>query len=404
MENFYNFQKNQINKGRQLLIENIQLLLYKQNSNIFEVLDYENDLIYTEPLLFAFFNASNLDFHELNIILKGYKDNVRGELAVYTNKEGRIYLPNYGWLITTQSKTQLLLKLEERIAVDLKSGENINLIFEPIEYMPNSQIELLKYPIELLYQCYYDSFGNLVNVEIEEITKKHRNHLYLAFDLIKKFIPEHYELIESVTRKIVVFNVDTHLRNSFATMRAQGIAFFNACQENYNEVFFIDDIAHQTGHLIFNALIYNFNYFVKAESDLILEKIPLPDQSLDTRDIHVIFHALYTYYTTFICLDACLTASVFENHKEHEALGRVAFYLGKCYHDLNLIENPRDKNNIATNLFTDEGLIIYNSIKEKFSLMIKKYGPIVKGFNLKDQPYNFNYSTFLKSNPLNEKI
>lgn len=157
----------------------------------------------------------------------------------------------------------------------------------------------------MLKQFYYDTEQQQVEVEITDITQKHRDNLSLAWNILRSHVSYHYDIITMVTNKVIIFNVDTYLRNSFATLSAQGIAFFNAYQETYNEVFFVDDIAHQTGHVVFNALIYDVEKFLLVIPETIIENVIVDNNIVETRDIHVIYHALYTYYTTFICLDAC---------------------------------------------------------------------------------------------------
>ena len=391
-----------VENGKLQLIETIKLLLYKIDYSIFDRLDFDNDEIYTTPLLFAFFNSDRNDEKNLLPIILSYLKGHENDIIVYSDHFGRIYLPNIGWLLTDIKGSKFLLNRKDNAITLSKDGAIYPYIFEPTEYVPNTKIELLKYPIPLLDQCYYDVDGNIIEIEIEAITNKHRNDLQKAFNLIQEYLPEHFDLIKSVTQQIVIFNVDTFLRNSFATPIAHGVGFFNACQESYNEVFFVDDIAHQTGHIIFSAMINDFDEYVKVEKGLVLEVIPLPDSPTETRNIHVIFHALYTYYTTFICLDACLDADVFAEHKKQESLARIGFYLRKCYHDLNLIEKSNNDLHTEDYLFTEKGRVIYNLIKDKYLNTLKKYGSIIRTFDLDNQPYNFNYAIFLESNPVNE--
>ena len=114
---------------------------------------------------------------------------------------------------------------------------------------------------------------------------------------------------------------------------------------------------------------------------------------------------LYTYYTTFICLDACLEADVFKDAKRHEVLGRIKFYIKKCYQDISLIENPTKEFNNTTQfygsdqLFTSNGLVIYNEIKRIYNLIVTKWFQLVKDFDINNQPYNFTYSKFIELNP-----
>ena len=327
-------------------------------------------------------------------------------LEVVTDEFGRIYLPNLGWLITQLPNHTLEVTSNQDGLINLLNQRMPTIFtFESIELIENTQIELLKYPIPLLKQFYYNTEQHQVEVEIEEISQKHRKNLNLAWSILKKYVPFHYDIIKMATNRVVVFNVDTYLRNSFATLSAQGIAFFNAYQDTYNEVFFVDDIAHQTGHIIFNALIYDVEKFLLVKPETIIENIIVENNLVETRDIHVIFHALYTYYTTFICLNECLKNDIFKDDKKHEALGRMKFYTEKCYRDMSLIESPsieRNKTNtlyMMEDLFTSDGLIIYNEIKQTLKSMIDKWYDEVCNFDMSNQPYNFTYSKFTELNP-----
>tara|TARA_B110001450_G_scaffold85546_1_gene81441 strand:- start:3870 stop:5087 length:1218 start_codon:yes stop_codon:yes gene_type:complete len=393
--------------GKEKLVENIKILLYKEDSNIFDLIEFEDDNIYQEPLLFAYFNSEKRDISILHTILYGYMnfEAQRKGVIIESDENGRIYLPNLGWLITGKiiQKFKLFKNEHNKIRLFYNAVES-EYQLEPIIKIKNTNIEYLKYSIPLLKQCYYDVDNNLINVEIEKIASKHLQNVTKALSLIKQFTPKHFDLINLITKKIAVFNVDTYLRNSFATLSAHGISFSNAYQKEYNEVFFIDDIAHQTGHVIFNALIYDLPNFIKIDPTTILENLELGDNSTETRSIRIVFHALYTYHTTFTCLNACLDAEVFDTKRTHEALGRLYFYIGKCYKDLMLVETANINNTPVDikDLFTENGLDIYFEIKNKFNFIREKWGNILSSLNMSNQPYNFTYSKFVELNPLDE--
>ena len=44
--------------GRIRILENLRALVYKIDSQLFDLLEYENDRIFNEPFLFAFFYAN----------------------------------------------------------------------------------------------------------------------------------------------------------------------------------------------------------------------------------------------------------------------------------------------------------------------------------------------------------
>ena len=397
----YTISKPFLNNGLVNLNQNIKILLYKQDEKIFEILDFENNAIYKEPLFFAYFNEKTNKKNGVESIAYGFSDKVN-IFQIFSDEFGRIYLPNVGWFLTNyKSDVFNFDKLNFKL---FKGNEPVAFIFEKLEIIENTSIELLKYPIELLKQFYYNTENELLNVEIENITKKQIKNLTKAYQLIKENIPHQFELIEKYAPKCVIFNIDTYQRNSFATLSAQGIGFYNAYQEDYDEVFFVDDIVHQTGHAIFNIMIYEAENFFKISRNTILEVITMPDGSfIENRDLHVIFHALYTYYTSFICLDACLENNVWEGKQRHEAMGRIAFYINKCYTDLLLVDSPINSENKANEYFTENGLLIYRELKAKWKEMYKKWFEITKHFDMSNQPYNFTYSKFLELNPLSKE-
>ncbi len=382
--------------------EYIKLLLYKENKSIFDILDFENDNIFMNPLFFSYFNEKNSS-HNLDTILFGYQN--EGSLPsinIATDEYGRVYLPNIGWLNTNFRNENLVLEKQENLILK-KDNIQVDYNIEEIELIEGTNIELLKYPIPLLKKCFYNTDKEIIEVEIEEITKLNKDNLTKAYNIIKKYAPEQFELIQKCAPRCVIFNVDTYQRNSFADLAAHGVSFYNAYQEDYDEVFFIDDIAHQTGHVIFTNMISKEEDFFEIEKGTVIEVIKRPDgQLVENRDVEVIFHALYTYYTTFINLDACLNNDVFLGKQKHEALGRVCFYLGKCYRDLLLIDKPITNDEHSKSIFTNNGLILYNMIKDKWKEMYSKWGYLIKAFNMENQPYNFTYSKFIELNPIDE--
>jgi hypothetical protein len=390
--------------GKNEIINDTKTLLYKYNPNIFDVLDFENDKIYQEPLLIAYFKDNEVAKTNIDTIIYGYTEfKLRPKtLKVKTDEHGRIYLPNMGWIITQMADTIFeLIKNKEGVKFKLSyKGTLVNFIFEPLKIIKNSNIELLHYSIPVLKQFYFDSNSNLLDVDIENISKKHVDNVTIALNLIKVHVPSIYKALSEVTNRFCVFYIEPSKsggvrRNSFS-VGILSIGFFNAYQKGYNEIFFIDDIAHQTGHLVFHALTYNINNFIKIDSTTELQKF-----SKDTRTILIVFHALYTYYTTLTCLDAILDANILEKDKEHEALGRLLFYIEKCYSDIQLIEKDNDYSNDLEELFTEDGLEIYFQIKNTFDLIFKKWYSKLKNLDTSNQPYNFSYSKFNELNPNN---
>ena len=393
------FTKAELQNAKNKMVESIKILLYKNDKKIFDIINFEDDTIYKEPILYAYFSNKNQKMTEMNQIVFSFHMDSEKDLELKTDEFGKIYLQNFGWIITTLANEQVIFSKKKNEL--FFESEKTPFSFEGIQYIDNTKIEVLKYPIPLLKQCYFNVDGKEIQVEIEKITQRHLKNLTKAYNLIRTCIPSQFLLIESYTPKCVIFNVDTYQRNSFATKQAHGIGFYNAYQGDYDEVFFVDDIAHQTGHVIFNTLLFEPSDYFKIDKSTIMETITMPNGDfIEKRDIYVIFHALYTYYTSFICLDTCIENNVWEGKQRHEAMGRIAFYINKCYTDLLLVDSPINSENKANEYFTENGLLIYRELKAKWKEMYKKWFEITKHFDMSNQPYNFTYSKFLELNPL----
>lgn len=364
------------------LVNTIKLLIYKENPTLLEKIDFEDDNIFMEPLLFAYFSSKkdNLFSKEmLAEIIQGYfLENQPLQLEHSYNKDGIAYIPNVGYFNNEKEKV------------------------DDVFIIKNSSIELLIYPTIHLKHVFKDFNENNIDetkIEISEpLCNKHKNALSNAFQYIKTRNTEHFNLIQQCCKKVVLFKAEPNYTNSFATINAHGIAFFNVYQEDYDEVFFADDIAHQTGHVIMTSLLFERkNYFIIDENSGIAT---ITNNRSEYRSFYILFHALYTYYTTVLCLNSCLMGKYFNKMQVHEANARIGFYLLKYKSDLLNFEKVVSHFDKLENVLTTKGIEIYKSIEDKYFEINKKYAEIVETFDYKNQPYNFTFKEFLKQNPM----
>ena len=363
------------------LLETIQFLLYKENPALLEKIDFEDDNVFQEPLLFAYFNSKKDNLFSDNMlteIMQGYF--VEKEPLVLKesyNQEGIAYIPNAGYFD--------------------KDGNKV----DEICIINNTLIELIIHPIVHLKTIFKDFNENVLDENKIEISKtfslKNIKALVNAFQFIKQSSTEHFDLIEQCCKKILLFKTDPKNTNSFATINAHGIAFFNVYQKDYDEVFFVDDIAHQTGHIIMTTILFERKkYFLIDENQNIGS---FTKNKSEYRNFYILFHALYTYYTTLLCLDACLENNCFDKKQLHEAFGRIGFYLLKYKSDLLNFEKVINYHNGLQNVLTEEGIGLFKKIEKMYFEMLIKYKKD-NSFNYKNQPYNFTYSEFIKLNPI----
>jgi hypothetical protein len=216
-----------------------------------------------------------------------------------------------------------------------------------------------------------------------------------ALNLIKKNSSGHYKLIEGNCKKILIFKTNPDVTNSFATINAHGIAFLNVYQNDYDEVFFIDDIAHQTGHIILNTLFHDKKAIFKIDEE---KKINEIIKINDYRSIHILIHAFYTYYTTLMCLDDCLKNNSFNNSQKTEAIARIGFYINKCSIDIKLFDKICECFNGIDNVLTSKGTELVSLVMHKYKEIYNEYNPKTKKFDYSNQMYNFAFKNFIELN------
>lgn len=364
------------------IINVVKLLIYKENPSILEKIDFEDEEIFLEPLFFAYFNSKkHKTFTPLMLteIMQGYfvkKESIC--LKESYNKCGIAYVPNLGYFDKTGNKV-----------------DNIHII-------QNTSFELLIHPIVHLKNIFKDFNDNVINENKIEISKtlslKHENALTKAFQYIKKSNNAHFNLLQKCCKKIVVFKTDPKNTNSFATINAHGIAFFNVYQDDYDEVFFVDDIAHQTGHIIMTTILFERKKYFTIDENINIGIIT--KNKSEYRSFYILFHALFTYYTTLLCLDDCIENNCFDKRQVHEAKGRIGFYLLKYKLDLSNFQKVVTHFMRIENILTNNGMEIYKNIEDKYFEIRNKYSNEVDKFTYTNQPYNFTFKSFIKQNQI----
>lgn len=395
-----------VHSGNQFLVDTIKLILYKNNPTIFDEIDFENDTIYQDPFVFAALNTSQK--FDVMDVLWGYKtiELQQDSIAIFTDLSGRCYLPNIGYFYTDQIEKNLSISFEKdsyRLKDDKQQVINFNFEFP---FLIHDTFQVLKHQHPLLIEHFYAADGQLVDVEISEITNKHIGHLTLAFDLIRDYSPDFYKLLKMCVRKVLIFKSEPHEflnsevvdRNSFATLSVHGCAFFNAFREEYNEVFFIEDIAHQCGHVIFNTYLASKPDIFKIESTTNIASPLEVELYNEERSLYVVTHAMYTYDSIFTCFSNCLENNVFEGDKFHEILGRLAFSCYKFTQDYKLLSQLDAEGNSL--FFKDEGKSLLIQFLGTYNAVIERWGHKLNDLNLSDQPYNFSYRIFTENNPI----
>ena len=403
---FHKFQLDSIRQGKQILADSIRLVIYKTLPDYFDTLDFEDDKLFLDPLLFAYANSSSGRVPEvlMQLLYGSVPREARPQtISVKAGPDGKIYLPNVGWIAGGQPGESY--NLSEYMDQYSLNGQPV--VVEPLCLGNKLGIELLPYKIELLSDRYFDVQHRVIAVEIDEPTKKFRRFFNNALDIIAQKIPWVSVLLQEGCFKAQIFDdgTDAQLnahcsKNSFASFNVKGMSFHNVYQEWYDEIFFLDDIAHQMGHVIFDYMTTDKNRFYKVNHSHAISSTSEYGQIIDSiekRSYEILFHALYTYYLILNVLDSCVDDPQFTEEQQLELRGRIAFYLRKCALDFEIFE-PFSANEIAAQIFSTDGLYIYQEMKQSFSVICSKHGHLFTTCTMNNQAYNYNHRKFLEAN------
>lgn len=369
--------------NRDLLLSNraslsdiFRLSLYENNETLFSMLDYEDDIPFLEPSLIGYFLSAN-DFSNkipLEQILLGYipiEERV-GSVLVKSDIFGLVNLPNLGYL-----------RLNPNQLFDITLGE-IYQELVPDKFILNSSIRLNLHPTNHL--AYAD--GIIFDEPVEETLHKNIDSLNTAITFFQENLVPLWTLVKDTTREFVVFSSPNH--NSFAGINHQGTAYFNTGnKKQQSPVFFIEDISHQCGHVIFNILTLQTNDFLKVNKDCSLKNFShMPNEM---RDVYGAFHGLFTYTTIVYSLSKIIDLShSYSNGFVIEAKARLGFFMSKFSIDLKVLNNSE--------IFTENGLYYHSMFDDSYQYVEKNYCTFYKSFNYLHQPYIFDFEIFKKEN------
>lgn len=335
-ERFRDWSRCLTRRGQRQLADTVRLLIYRTAPDLFARMPFQDDAAFLDPLLFAWLTASDPP-----------------------------------------------MSLEQTVD-DARAGRPIRI--RTALSADGAAIELFSGRHPLLDRFFVEEGGNPDAMQVAEVANDHVGHLRTAFQLMVRHCPDMAADIAATTRRVMLFRAPAP--NSFATLSAHGAVFFNV-PEGADEVFFLEDIAHQCAHVMFNALTLDKRRFLAVDPAMPLAVIT--GDPAEPRKLYSAFHALYTY--TLICrlLATLCQRPVFAGRQAHELLGRLGYTLSKFGWDLDLLGKP--------DLYTARGHLCYRRFAAQYRHHVAHWGPLVGRLDFANQPYNFSYERFAASNP-----
>lgn len=369
--------------GQHELANAMRALVRRSAPVIFEAVRQLDDRFFLEPALFTHFAKSERDsVLGLPQLLFGRLplDARPDAIEVDSDRRGRVHLPGIGVMLTEQIEKPLTLKwsrTDGRLSL-FRDREGVCFILEPPALLSGTDIELVRYEDPTLRTRFFDTNFALAEVELEGRADLHRRNIERALELLREHCPAYTEELLRVTRRIAVFRGENI--NSFATINAHGVAFFNA-RDEHDEVYFVDELVHQCGHIIFNAMTVRRRDFLATDPE---------SRSGGPRTLYDILHGLFTENAMSQCMRIFDERQVFSGKKAHELFGRLSFIARKFRIDLNNMSAPE--------ILTPLGQEMYRHWRACFELIFQER-PELFETDMRGQPYNFDRELFISRNP-----
>lgn len=382
-------------KGKSGFMDIIRTALYRYDETIFDRLDFYNERIFEEPLLYSYFNTTD-KYKSLDQILFGYYNQEKRplNLRVFSNHRGKIYLPQYGTLSTEKGQEEFTLSYDPETDTLSLSQEDVPVPFAytPIAVLSQYRDIEITSDIDPYSEKFFFDFEYLTLEEVEFFlaykpieTAPHVSAIEEALKLIDDLLPADAEKLRTCIKKIVLF-YHPKLRN-FATRESHGTIFLNV-EETANVSFFLEEIIHQGSHIVFNNVTFDTSEFFRTDPDASLSEYVENDE----RTLYGAFHGIYTTCKIVdLLLRVIESKPAMKQHIAYEIIGRLA--VNKNRHEIGLERVPYDV------VFTDLGKALMDYYFQLLNENIQNNLSFFD-FDIKNHPIVFDFEVFEKDNPI----
>jgi len=345
--------------------------VYDDARDVFDRLDFDDDATFLEPAAFAAAATGTTSPAELALV---FAASARpAELTATTDTEGRVFLPGLGYLGGLEPSTSLRLARDDASPVGYGPGWPIPLA----DWRVSDATTLLPYPAPLLEVALPAAIDG-----VENAAKAHREPLERALSLIRSGWPELADAIGRVVRYVVVF--DDPALNSFAAPPVHGAAFLDVAHGT-TPAYFVEDLAHQCGHVLFTAAWEGAEPLVEDPDADVATLLGRDDH----RTIEVALHGMVTQTLMVAMLERLLDSDA--DVDPDEVTGRLLFALLRLGLDLHALA--------GLPVYTEPGQSLVRALAETYQPLAERYGDLVVATDWRSQPYNFDYAIYRARNP-----
>ncbi len=384
MDFFTNYEKHHLK-----VVDTLKSALYQKDNSIFDKLDFYDDEIYKEPLLFSCINSPDYNLWINSLIAGLTKSKAINDIQIPVYDK-TVYIPDVGYFTFEEDNLKLVnYKFENNQFIFTSKSKKLNYIYKKIK-KTDEGIEFLEFNHPLLKNMFVNEQGQIVDVMIS--SKQTYNEEYIlnfnkALVKIKKTYPEYFNLIKKYIKKVVFYNGKS---NSFASIQAHGAAFFNVSHGN-SEIFFLDNILHQCAHVFFNTLTLDKGELFKLpyNSDLSTFTEDIDDKGFSLYDR---FHGLFTQTNINICFDKCLKENLYSGDDYLEFIAKFTSNMSRF--DIAIKKFNKEKK------YKKEGLEWFTFFYKTFQNIFNDNKSELLKYKVSNQPYVFDFDLFKKTNNL----
>lgn len=349
-------------------IDTLKIRAISADENFFDDIDFEDDTPFFSPLISSLILAGKEEVFLKYIFF--YRDGKKST-EIMTDQTGAFELVGYGYFRGAPNTDYKLSKDKDGIEYP------DSLTFVPYYYLSETNIKL-----RMIGRAYHSDYLGSHSLIDDRIIPAYISPIEKALELLQKINPLFFERINILRCEIQLFANST--KNSFATIEFFPCIFINIFEKDCNYIYFIEEISHQAGHLLFYVITSDPETFFKVSMDTLFRQ-----DTYDKRTIYVAFHGLFTYSTILENLGKLLVL-VQDPRERLEVQARIGIYLKKFAFDMNIFND--------LNIFSERGNLLFTQFKSTFDFYKKKFTDLTDSYNYEGQPYNFDFNIFLKYN------
>ncbi|MER5777352.1 hypothetical protein ABT144_24265 [Streptomyces sp. NPDC002039] len=383
--------ESRIKAGQQEFAGIMGELLRRFRPDVVSLFEHRDQTYVLEPFLFTYFSLPDGPRRaSLDQIIAGHLPASRrpDRIPAVADRTGVVHLPGAGYVEATGSAVQLRCVPGKQGAAWYQVQDSG---VERRPYRPcrlvNGDIEVMSHGSPLV-AALFDASDEKAVETIAASSELCAVIVQNSLDIIGNVWPELHGILTSVLRRVVLF--ESAASNSFATTRAQGTVFCNIGLGR-SEAFFIEDLAHQGGHVAFAAATLDQEAYFRVPSGTTVGE--LTGEVRDRRSLYVALHGIFTEALMSHCLALCLERRVFEDAcRQHELLGRFNFIFARFTSDLRLLSE--------LGVFAADGRELMAQLCVIWTDLTIRHASRLGTVDLAGQGYNFSYERFSQLNPI----